>query len=392
MAYILNILISISGYMLIPLLIRYAIYRKPIPKNWIAVCILLPILLFWGIKITTVKMEQKRTFYKTYGLTGSPITGFGSPLLFVCMGFSFYILRRGSKESYFRFENPFSQSDSSDKKKNSFGRVSSDWLKCKGSFGDDKRIVLEPDLSSEDLELELLRKTQEEIDSGKVDKGLWAKAVMKAEGDQGKTAYYYMKSRVESLRKLYGLEQERKLNLEVERSAKLKARAQEIAEQREKTRLEIESHEKKQRVEKRKISYLIDMFGVDSNIAAVILQTPEIVSNLKSLHSLDVGVRKNHIDKCSSMDDIALKKELNKGSNSGYTATYCFALVEQFKRTNIYSQFTEDEVLNLVEFNFKCNSCNTLNHYTKGSNFDTISDLICSKCKVSVDLDKVRLI
>lgn len=100
MGYALNLLTYIVGYISIPVVIRYAILRRPIHNKWVAVGILIPIFIGFAILINVQRAEMQK---KLLDGTGVPYKSsghmIGSPILYVAMFFSYSILRRGSKKT-----------------------------------------------------------------------------------------------------------------------------------------------------------------------------------------------------------------------------------------------------------------------------------------------------
>ena len=91
-----NILTNFLLYISIPVAIRYAILRRPIRSKWIVVIILFPIFVVFATLIGNQREEGQKRIYEQAGMSyRSTPHMIGSPILYVAMVLSFFVLRRG---------------------------------------------------------------------------------------------------------------------------------------------------------------------------------------------------------------------------------------------------------------------------------------------------------
>ena len=93
-------LFSIVAYTAISVVIRFIVVQGPVSHR-AAILILLPQLFFFAfVDIWISDMEKRSTAHERYPIeASSPQGGFGSPVLYASLGFSYLLLRLKKREA-----------------------------------------------------------------------------------------------------------------------------------------------------------------------------------------------------------------------------------------------------------------------------------------------------
>jgi hypothetical protein len=95
--FLLNIVFNLIFYISIPVVIRYAILRKPIKSKWVAVGILVPIFIGFSVFINIQVNEGQKKIFQELNMPYKPGPHLmGSSLLYAAMAISYGILRKRS--------------------------------------------------------------------------------------------------------------------------------------------------------------------------------------------------------------------------------------------------------------------------------------------------------
>lgn len=200
MEYVINVLIYFLFYISIPVTIRYVILRKPIESNWVVIAVLVPIFIGFSIFINIQRDEGLKKIHQELNVPYKPEPHMvGSPILYIAMALSYYILRRGHKKSKTMIDQsvryvPTTPAVTGVASINS--SESGSQLTQKSMITDKPHISQEQGDVDEDRIYAAIAK---ELETGATEKGLWTRLFAECGGDEKQTKVLYIKQRAERL-------------------------------------------------------------------------------------------------------------------------------------------------------------------------------------------------
>jgi len=100
MQYMANITLNVILYLSLPLVIRFVILRRPIRKKWLAIGILATLFIGFSLMLNIQRNQGQKRLSQKYGIQyKSGPHMFGSPVLYLAMALSYFILMAGDAKS-----------------------------------------------------------------------------------------------------------------------------------------------------------------------------------------------------------------------------------------------------------------------------------------------------